>query len=236
MTNRQAWTWAEIPVAGLGWLVTDPTPDAVVGIGPAPPQAVQTAPTTLPPQQANAVPRSEIAGGHAVAKRVRVRVPTHQPRPWWVLGLAGLGGLLVAAALLGPGLAGARRILRRRARRGHEPAQLAVGAWLELLDGLHQAGLTTSPADTAEEVAGAAGQVFGADLSQTVHEVGAVAERAMFSVNDPPDQPAAEHGLGDPANRAADHPSRPRSPPAGPGRAGGWVGAAPPDGQLTGGF
>jgi Transglutaminase-like superfamily len=193
VTNRQAWTWVEIPVAGLGWLVADPTPDAVVGLGPAPPQAVQTAPTTLPPQQANAVPRSEITGGHAVAKRVLVRAPTKKSLPWWLSVLAVLGSLLLAAALFGPGLAGARRIRRRRARRGDEPAELAVGAWLELLDGLQQAGLTTSPADTAEEVAGAAGQVFGSDLTRTVHQVGAVAERAMFSVHDPPDQPAAEH-------------------------------------------
>jgi hypothetical protein len=27
ITNRQAWAWVEVPVAGLGWVVVDPTPD-----------------------------------------------------------------------------------------------------------------------------------------------------------------------------------------------------------------
>jgi hypothetical protein len=106
--------------------------------------------------------------------------------------MAVLAGLLLAAALLGPGLAGARRRLRRRARRRSEPAQLAVGAWLELLDGLEQAGLPTNPGDTTGEVASAAGQVFGPDLARPVEEVGAVAERAMFSVSGPPDHPTAQ--------------------------------------------
>ncbi len=192
VTNRQAWTWVEIPVAGMGWVVADPTPNAVVGIGSPPPQAVQVTPTIVRPNQANAVPSREIAGGHAVAKPAVIRAPRNHQMPWWVLGLVVLGGAAVAAALLGPGLAGARRVLRRRARRQDEPAQLAVGAWLELLDGLQQAGMATRSADTAEEVASAAGQVFGPDLTGLVQDVGAVAERAVFSVSGPPDHPEAQ--------------------------------------------
>jgi hypothetical protein len=192
VTNRQAWTWVEIPVAGMGWLVADPTPDAVVGIGSSPPEAVRTAPTTVPPNRANAVPRSEITGRHAVARPALVRVPANHSLPRWVLGVAVTAGVLMAIALLGPGLAGARRLLRRRARRRPEPTQLAVGAWLELLDTLEQAGLAASPADTNAEVARAAGHVFGSDLAGPVEEVGSVAERAMFSVHGTPDQPAAQ--------------------------------------------
>jgi hypothetical protein len=192
LTNRQAWTWVEIPVAGMGWLVADPTPDAVVGIGAPPPQAVQTTPTTVRPIQANAVPRSEITGTHALAKPASVPVPADHRLPRWLVALAVLGGALVAAALLGPGLAGARRLVRRRARRRPEPDQLAVGAWLELLDSLEQAGIATRPADTVAEVASAAGQVFGPDLARPVEEVGAVAERGMFSVTRPPDDGAAQ--------------------------------------------
>jgi hypothetical protein len=192
VTNRQAWTWVEIPVAGMGWLVADPTPDAVIGIGSPPPEAVQASPTTVRPNQANAVPRREITGGHAVAKPAVVPVPTNHSWPRWVVAVVVLAGVLAAAALLGPGLAGARRLVRRRARRRTEPAQLAVGAWLELLDGLEQAGVATRPADTTREVANAAGQVFGPNLARPVEEVGAVAERAMFSVSGPPDRSAAQ--------------------------------------------
>jgi hypothetical protein len=192
VTNRQAWTWVEIPVAGEGWLVADPTPDAVIGIGSPPPEAVQVTPTTIAPHQANAVPRSQITGGHAVAKPAAVRVPANHAVPRWVAAMLVLGAVLLAAVLLGPGLAAARRLWRRRARRRPESAQLAVGAWLELLDGLEQAGMPTSPGDTTREVASAAGHVFGTDLARPVEEVGAVAERAMFSVSGPPDHPTAQ--------------------------------------------
>ena len=192
VTNRQAWTWVEVPVAGVGWVVADPTPDAVTGLAPPRPESVQATATTLAPPQANAVPRNEIAGGHAVAKRATVKVPKSHPVPWWVIGLALVGGSLVVLAAVGPGFAGARRIHRRRSRRGGEPARLAVGAWLELLDGLQQAGMTTGPGDTTMEVATEAGRHFGPDVTGPVQEIGAVADQAVFSVHSPPDQQAAQ--------------------------------------------
>jgi hypothetical protein len=191
VTSKQAWTWVEIPVAGLGWVVADPTPNAVVGVGSPPPETGIATPTTVP-NRANAVPRSEIAGGHAVAKPVPVKVPKSQSLPWWAVLLAVLGGLLVVAVLVGPGLAGVRRIVRRRARRGADPSQLAVGAWLELLDGLQQAGMITGPGDTSGEVATEAGRHFSPDVTAPVQAVGAVADQAVFSVTDPPDREAAE--------------------------------------------
>jgi hypothetical protein len=191
VTSRQAWTWVEIPVAGLGWVVADPTPNTVVGVGSPPPETGVAAPTTVP-NRANAVPRSDIAGGHAVAKPVPVKVPNSQSLPWWAVLLVVLGGVLVVAALLGPGLAGVRRLLRRRARRRNDPSQLAVGAWLELLDGLQQAGMITGPGDTSGEVATEAGHHFGPDVTSPVQAVGAVADQAVFSVSDPPDREAAE--------------------------------------------
>jgi hypothetical protein len=191
VTSKQAWTWVEIPVAGLGWVVADPTPNAVVGVGSPPPETGIATPTTVP-NRANAVPRSEIAGGHAVAKPVPVKVPKSQSLPWWAVLLAVLGGVVVVAALVGPGLAGVRRILRRRARRRTDPAQLAVGAWLELLDGLQQAGMITGSGDTSGEVATEAGRHFGPEVTAPVQAVGAVADQAVFSVTDPPDREAAE--------------------------------------------
>jgi hypothetical protein len=191
VTSRQAWTWVEIPVAGLGWVVADPTPNTAVGEGSPPPATGVATPTTVP-NQANAVPRSEIAGGHAVAKPVPVKVPSSESLPWWAVLLAVLGGVLVVAALLGPGLAGLRRVLRRRTRRRTDPSQLAVGAWLELLDALEQAGMDTGPGDTSGEVATEAGRHFGPDVTAPVEAVGGVADQAVFSVTSPPDREAAE--------------------------------------------
>ncbi len=192
VTNRQAWAWVEIPVAGLGWVVADPTPDAVTGLLKAPPEGVQTSASTVPPAQANAVPRADSTGGHALAKPAPIKVPKSHPVPWWVEALIAVVGAVVLAALLGPGLAGARRLRRRRARRRADPSELAVGAWLELLDGLQQAGMAAGAAATTAEVASEAGRHFGPDVTGPVQEVGAVADRAVCSVAAPPDAGAAE--------------------------------------------
>ena len=185
VTNRQAWTWAEVPVAGLGWVVADPTPDATIAVSAPPPTPAQATATTLAPPQANAVPRNQ-AAGHAVAKPAAVKVPHSHPVPWWLVALAVVAGGLLLAGLLGPGLAGVRRVLRRRARYGADPSHLAVGAWLELLDGLQQAGMATGPSATSGEVATEAGLHFGPDVTESVHQVGAVADRAVCSPRRPP--------------------------------------------------
>ncbi len=192
VTNRQAWTWVEIPVAGIGWVVADPTPDGVIGPGTSPPEPVQAPATTLPPTPANAVPRTEIAGAHAVARPATVKGRRHHAFPWRGLVLAVLGGGLLIAALLGPGLAGARRQIRRRARHQNDASGLAVGAWLELLDALQQSGMVSAPGDTADEVAIEAGRHFGPDVTGPAHEVGVVANQAMFSWRDPPGHQAAQ--------------------------------------------
>jgi hypothetical protein len=192
VTDRQAWTWVEIPVSGLGWVVVDPTPDAETGLTTTPPEQVQATPTTVKPPQANAVPRNEITGGHAVAKPATVKIPKSHRLPWWLVVLLTVVGLVVVLALLGPGLAAARRAVRRQARHSEEPAELAIGAWLELLDSLSQAGMVTAPGATSSEVAAEAGRHFGPDLCEPVAEVGSLADRAVCSLRDPPDGPSAQ--------------------------------------------
>ena len=131
VTNRMAWTWVEIPVAGGGWVVADPTPDTPTTESAPPPLSVRVTPTTLAPPQANAVPRSEIAGAHAIARPVHIDVPRSHHLPPWVLALLVGAAIVVAALLVGPGLAGLRRQVRRRRRHRADPSELAVGAWLE---------------------------------------------------------------------------------------------------------
>jgi len=193
VTNRQAWTWVEIPVAGLGWVVADPTPDTVTGAAVPPPESVQATATTLPPPQANAVPVGQITGGHALAKRADVKLPKVHHLAWWWIAILAVAGVLALALLGGPGLAGIRRLLRRRSRRQpREPPELAVGAWLELLDGLQQAGMLIGSGDTSAEVATEAGRHFGPDVTGPVREIGDVAERAVCSMSTPPDEADAD--------------------------------------------
>ena len=192
VTNRMAWTWVEIPVAGGGWVVADPTPDTPTAESAPPPLSVRATPTTIAPPQANAVPRSEIAGAHAIARPVPINVPRSQHLPGWVLALLVGAAIVVAALLAGPGLAGLRRQIRRRRRHRTDPSELAVGAWLELLDGLHQAGLSPPRGATSAEVAVDAGRAFGADVTAPVRQVGELADRAVFSVSHPPERADAE--------------------------------------------
>ena len=192
VTSRQAWAWVEIPVAGLGWVVADPTPDAVTAPGTSPAAQEQTSPTTLPPRPANAVPQNEITGGHALAKPSNITVPRPYHTPAWLIVLLAACCLVIVAGVAGPGLAGSRRVWRRRSRKADDPRELAVGAWLELLDGLNQAGMSASPGSTSSEVAAEAGSHFGPDVVDSVRHVGAVADRAVCSPREPPDAASAE--------------------------------------------
>lgn len=183
--NRQAWTWVEVPVSGMGWVVADPTPDAVTGVAAPPPEQAQAAPTTLPASKANAVPRTSTSGGHAVAKPARI--PRSHPNglPAWSLALIAIGGLLVLMSAW-PAVSLVRRRLRSRARRSSDPAMLAAGAWLELLDGLDRAGMQVGASSTGSEVATEASGHFGAGVGPQVVEIATVADRGLYSVLDPP--------------------------------------------------
>ena len=190
VNSKQAWTWVEVPVAGLGWVVVDPTPERVVAPGTAP-TASGSVETNIPNRRSNAVPVSE--GGHTVTPPATIPVRHTHRLPAWLVVLLIVVGVLVLAALVGPGLAGVRRLARRRSRRRQEPSLLAVGAWLELLDGLYQAGMTTGRGDTSAEVAAEAGRHFSSDITAPVSEVGALAEQAVCSTHHPPDEQAATH-------------------------------------------
>ncbi|HWE57124.1 MAG TPA: transglutaminaseTgpA domain-containing protein [Acidimicrobiales bacterium] len=181
VTNRQAWAWVEIPVQGFGWVICDPTPNVATAAAAPPPETVQTPVTTVPPRAANVVPHASNVGGHAVAPHVKVRVPHHHSTPVWVWVLIGLGAVLLLALLAGPGQAFGRRAIRRRRRRSADPAHLAVGAWLELLDGLDRSGMRTAVGATASEVADEVGHHFGSELVPSVQAIGQVVDRAVFS-------------------------------------------------------
>ena len=191
VTNRQAWAWVEIPVVGVGWVVLDPTPDSVVPLN-QPREQVSASPPTIPPRPATAIANPTSQGGHAIAKKANIAISRSHPVPGWVVALIAIGTLLLAAGALGPGQAALRRAQRRRARRVADPPGLAVGAWLELLDGLNRAGMRTAHGATNLEVAAEAGSHFGPEVVPAVRHVGAIADRAVFSTQHPPDRASAD--------------------------------------------
>ena len=191
VTNRQAWAWVEIPVAGVGWVVADPTPDGTTAAAAPPPESVQAPSTTVPPRPASAVPRNQSTGGHALAPRARFHLAGHHSLPAWAVALMIIAGFMVLLGLAGPGQAAARRAWRRRARRSSDPAELAVGAWLELLDGLDRAGVPAGAGVTNAEVAADVATHFGSDLAVPAATLATLADRAVCSTTDPVDAGAA---------------------------------------------
>jgi hypothetical protein len=179
VTGREAWAWVEIPVRGVGWVVSDPSPASSSAAKTPPPQAVRAATATTLRPQAELLPRRQ-AAGRALAPPGSIALPTSSsPTPGWVPVVAACGGLAVAV-LAWPAQAAWRRASRRRRRRAGDPRCRAVGAWLELLDTLHRAGLRPSPAATSSEVAADAGHHFGPDAVAAVARVGLAAEAALF--------------------------------------------------------
>jgi hypothetical protein len=182
LTNRQVWAWVEVPVAGEGWVVVDPTPDATTAAAVPPPEAVSTPATTLPPRQANAVPAGGGATGHALAPPVSVAVPHAHATPAWVEPTVIAGSIAILALAGGPGQAALRRARRRRRRRlVSDPPALAVGAWLEFLDGLERAGMVPGRGATASEIVTEVGHHFGRDHVAPARLLADAADEAVFS-------------------------------------------------------
>lgn len=180
LTDRDTWTWVEIPVEGAGWVIVDPTPAATTTAASPPPEQVRATPTTVP-KQATALPGDSAA--HAIAKPTKV-THTNPVHVNWALVLGiGLPAAVIIGVLAGGLLVPAiRRRLRRVAR--HQPADpslLAAGAWLEFLDGLTRLGLEVRPSATSSEVADQVADRFGVDFGPPTRFVGAAADQALYS-------------------------------------------------------
>jgi transglutaminase-like putative cysteine protease len=190
VTNRQGWTWTEVAVAGEGWVVADPTPAQTTTARSIPPVAGAQTTATVAPPQANALP-SNGRGGHALAPSTPVRIP-HQGHlsPLWAVGGVLVGLLALCGAVLA--LVVVRRSLRRFGRRRGAAGAAAVGAWLELLDGLARYGIEPGPAATTGEVAELAGRSYGPEMAEPVRAVGNLADRAVCSTHSGVDGAAAE--------------------------------------------
>jgi TgpA N-terminal domain/Transglutaminase-like superfamily len=192
LTDRDTWTWVEVPVVGVGWVIVDPTPAATTTAASPPPEQVRATPTTVP-RQATALPGNSAA--HAIAKPSPVPKSPPLHVNWaLVLGI-GIPAALVIGLLAGGLLVPAvRRRLRRVARhQPGDPSLLAAGAWLEFLDGLSRLGLEVSPSATSNEVADQVADRFGEDFGPPTRFVGAAADQALYSTAWPVEEARAQN-------------------------------------------
>jgi hypothetical protein len=178
VTTADAWSWVEVPVRGLGWVVMDASPGGYAGAPPPAPSSAPTqSPTPLP--SANAQLTHSTNGGHAVAPHSAT--PHARGLSAGALLAVGLVGAAVLLTLLGAALLTRKRRRARRRRATGNPRRRLLGAWQESIDVLMEAGLPDVTAATSAEIAATTRTRFGATPGAEVERLGAAANVALFS-------------------------------------------------------
>ncbi len=177
VTAAEAWTWVEVPVTSVGWVVVDPTPTATVA--PAEDKvSAETSTTTIPRQKRTAAVAAD-TGTPIAPPGDLSQAPTAAAgrSPWFLVLIA-----LVVAALAVPVIRGLRRWQRRRARQQGNPTERIIGAWQQVIE---EAGRVPRLAPVIEgmtntEVVAAVARVDGAALAPC-RRLAELANRALFA-------------------------------------------------------
>jgi hypothetical protein len=184
VTAAQAWSWVEVAITGVGWVVLDPSPTALRNLPPDQASGGAATPTSAAPPTGNALVTNN--NGNAVGKRSRVphTSATHQMTLLAVL-LSAVALLLVVLSFV---LALRKRVRAARRRRAGTPRQRLTSAWDEALDRLCEAGLADGPvldALTSSEIAELTNARFGMAVASHASTVGAAAETATYRQSRP---------------------------------------------------
>jgi hypothetical protein len=161
VTGQHAHAWPEVYLGGR-WVMFEPTP-----AGPLPGQTqvddgnastattAPTTPTTAAPSNPGGQAGARDPGGPGDIRTTpgaRIGIGGGS-RTGWIAGLT-VAGLLVALAGAYPAFVLLAKGARRRRRRSAPEPRIAVaGAWEEVLDRLHEAGVQAQPAMTPLELA-----------------------------------------------------------------------------------
>ncbi|HKC27121.1 MAG TPA: transglutaminase domain-containing protein, partial [Jatrophihabitans sp.] len=179
VTTAQAWTWVEVPVRGLGWVVLDPSPNTYAGNRPTQNGPPLTTPTPSPTPSQNAQLTHSNTGGHAVAPPSKTSPSTElSAGALAVIALAGLVSLLLVVLAL---LLVRKAVRARRRRHIADPRRRLVGAWQESVDMLVEAGLPDLTYATTAEIVGSTEKHFGPDPAAHVRTLGEAANMAIFN-------------------------------------------------------
>jgi hypothetical protein len=177
VTTADAWTWAEIPIRGSGWVVVDPVPTTASGASRTPTASSQPSQTPSATPTRNAL-LTQSNGGHAVAPKSTVpHKPATSNRPLIAALLIGFGAVVVAMLFA---LWLRKRLRARRRQRPADPRRRLVGAWQESLDVLTESGLPDLTALTSTEVVRATSERFGAEPAGHAAYLGDAANAAIY--------------------------------------------------------
>jgi hypothetical protein len=176
--SSDAWTWVEIPVRGLGWVVLDPSPGTYSNQTPPHASAVPSQSPSPTPSK-NALVTHANGNGNAVAKKSGT--PHAKSLSVAALVVIVLAVLLLVAILVLAFLLARKQVRLRRRRRGGDPRRRLLDAWHESLDVLVEAGLPDLTYATSAEVADAANAQFGGAPGTHARVLGDAANVAIFS-------------------------------------------------------
>ena len=179
VTTADAWTWVEIPVRGLGWVVLDPSPDTYSGQQPRPSGGSSPSLSPSPTPSQNALLTHASDGGHAPAPKSSTPHETGvSTAAVLVIVLIAIAALVLVLLAL---LLARKRVRARRRRRAGDPRRRLLGAWQESLDVLEEAGLPDLTHLTSAEVAARTNERFGGEPAAQARYIGDAANVAIFS-------------------------------------------------------
>jgi hypothetical protein len=176
VTTADAWTWTEVPLNGVGWVVLDGSPSRLSN-DTKPTESGAPPPTnSAPPSQNALITQSD--KGNAVAPKSAIPHTGTSPTHALLIALLVAIGVLIAVILVL--LFTRKRVRAARRRRSPDPRLRVIGAWQESLDMLAEAGLPDLTALTSTEIAALTGEQFGAGPAGETTSLGAAADAATY--------------------------------------------------------
>ncbi|MEU6592091.1 transglutaminaseTgpA domain-containing protein [Streptomyces sp. NPDC046881] len=190
--STDAYAWAEVDMAGYGWMAFDPTD---------PTRKPTDKPHTRKPDHAGGqTPDSSDskANDQGQIPNLPAAADGRSARDWALVVL----GVLVVLVIVLPALIALEKWRRRRRRRTGPPSRQIVGAWRNSTDRLTETGMTLPRSLTALEVAGRAELRLG-DTAAPVAVLAPLVTEALFSPVEPSPEAVAQAWQADAALRAA---------------------------------
>lgn len=177
VTTADAWTWAEIPLNGVGWVVLDGSPARLSNDTKPTESGAPPPPSSSAPPSQNALITAGDKGNAVAPKSAIPHLNTTATHALLIALLVVIGVLIVVLLVV---LLTRKRVRAARRRRSPDPRLRVIGAWQENLDMLAEVGLPDLTALTSTEIAALTGEQFGADAAGETASLGAAANAAAY--------------------------------------------------------